>query len=403
MPVTFKVADHASSPYSHQKATSSETLLQSTSPRDASAAKQIIQSSISPSTFSTTHLVSSHNGFVRAAFSAYSGHHHLAIRPEDIWFAILSQLNFYINANAEALRSHFVAHQGQKELKVREVGSIHSVDFGALARRMTGLIQDNVKDPDLRDWLMPSFSTTTVDDRTTAAVLMMGTMQAYFSYKCCLQCGIPSVTLLGEREDYEDILHRLDKLAELGAETTTFGELLRPVLRNFVASFDEAKEADTRDFWSRIAHRSGGGSGPSYLGGWLTAFCFWDANGKCMYDLRRGRNSWMGDERAELFLDGVGYHRVDTSDIPPGFASVPVLVDDNGTEYHTKMIAGSLGIKVSSSNASEGGDDAEGEGKLDSLQSLSGWMMYELKEKVAWATKRGVSNIIRRDCTLEGQ
>ena len=381
MPITFKVADHAPRPHRHEKATSSESLLKGTSPRDVSASKQIIQSSISPSSFSNTHLISSDNGFVRAAFEAYSRHHHLTIRPEDIWFAILSQLNFYINANAEALRSYFVAHQGKKELKVAEVGSIHSVDFGALARRMTDLIQDNVKDRNLRDWLMPSFSTTTVDDRTTAAVLMMGTMQAYFSYKCYLMCGIPSVTLLGEREDYEDIMCRLDKLPELGAETKTFSKLLRPVLKRFVASFDETKEADTRDFWSKIAHRSGGGSGPSYLGGWLTAFCFWNAKGKCMYDLGREGDSWMDDEEVGLLLNGVEYHRVDTDDIPPGYASVPVLVDDNGTEYHTKMIAGSLGIKVSSSIASEGGDEAEGDGKLDSLQSLSGWMMYELKEK----------------------
>jgi hypothetical protein len=48
---------------------------------------------------------------------------------------------------------------------------------------------------------MPTFSTTTVNDRTTAAILMMGSMQKYFSYTCCIECGIPSVTLLDERKD----------------------------------------------------------------------------------------------------------------------------------------------------------------------------------------------------------
>ena len=123
---------------------------------------------------------------------------------------------------------------------------------------------------------MPAFSTTTVTDRTTAAVLMMGSMKAYFKYRCCLMCGIPTVTLLGERADYEDILKRLEKLPELGPEASTFADLLRPVLRNFIATFDPEQSTVSHDFWSKIAHHLGGGSGPSYLGGWLTAFCFWN-------------------------------------------------------------------------------------------------------------------------------
>ncbi|RYN20296.1 hypothetical protein AA0112_g10715 [Alternaria arborescens] len=377
MPVTITVADHKSESYHNRNAkiASNDALLEGTSLSDSKNCKWIIQSSVSEDEFSKSHIVESNNGFVHAAFTAYSWHHHLVIRPEDVWFAILSQLNVYINANAEALRDHFVSHQGHKELRVKEVGNIHTVDFGMLARRMTALIQENVKDPDLRDWIMPAFSTTTVTDRTTAAVLMMGSMKAYFKYKCRLKCGIPTVTLLGERADYEDILKRLEKLPELGPEASTFADLLRPVLRNFIATFDPEQSAVSHDFWSKIAHRLGGGSGPSYLGGWLTAFCFWNDKGECMYDQKGPRNPWETDSD-RLELDGVSYHEVDISDIPNGFASVPVLVDDNGKEYKTKMIAGSLGIKVTSKDSSQAGTEE----KLDSLQSLSGWMMYEIKE-----------------------
>lgn len=377
MPVTITVADHKSESYHNRNAkiASNDALLEGTSLSDSKNCKWIIQSSVSEDEFSKSHIVESNNGFVHAAFTAYSWHHHLVIRPEDVWFAILSQLNVYINANAEALRDHFVSHQGQKELRVKEVGNIHTVDFGMLARRMTALIQENVKDPDLRDWIMPAFSTTTVTDRTTAAVLMMGSMKTYFKYKCRLKCGIPTVTLLGERADYEDILKRLEKLPELGPEASTFADLLRPVLRNFIATFDPEQSAVSHDFWSKIAHRLGGGSGPSYLGGWLTAFCFWNDKGECMYDQKGPRNPWETDSD-RLELDGVSYHEVDISDIPNGFASVPVLVDDNGKEYKTKMIAGSLGIKVTSKDSSQAGTEE----KLDSLQSLSGWMMYEIKE-----------------------
>ncbi|KAH7084876.1 hypothetical protein BKA63DRAFT_498394 [Paraphoma chrysanthemicola] len=394
MPVTFKVADHPSNTWRRGKVASTQDLFAQACSTENRESKRIIQSSFPSSTFTDAHITPNNNGFVNACWYAYSGHHHLTIRPDDVWFAILSQLNFYINANAESLRSHFVDHEGQKELVITDVGSIETVDFGVFARRMTGLIQENVKDPDLRDWIMPTFSTTTVDDRTTAAVLMMGSLQAYFAYTSMCLCGIPSVTLLGERADYEDILHRLDKLEELGSEPTDWAALLRPVLRKFIQSFDTNANAeveqDVKDFWSRIAHVSGG-SGPSYISGWLTAFCFWRNDGKCMYKKREplsqqpppqagsSRSSRLARIRRSssyFELDDVVFHVVDTSDIPAGFASVPVKVNDNGTVHNTKMVAGSLGIAVNDSG--EKGENSEC--RLDSVRSLSGWLMYEIKE-----------------------
>jgi hypothetical protein len=54
------------------------------------------------------------NGFVNTAVQAYSKHHHLVLRPEDIWFSILVQTNLYINVHAEDLRAMFVAHEGMR-------------------------------------------------------------------------------------------------------------------------------------------------------------------------------------------------------------------------------------------------------------------------------------------------
>jgi hypothetical protein len=384
MPVTFQVAGHASKSWTQSNVTSREDHFAQTCPEEFAQSARIIQSSIPQSTFNESRITPSNNGFVKAAWEAYSQHHHLTIRPDDIWFAILSQLNFYINAHAEDLRDYFVAHEGKKELIIKDVGSINTVDFGLFARRMTGLIQQNVKDPNLRDWIMPTFSTTTVDDRTTAAVLMMGSLQAYFAYTSYLTCGIPSVTLLGERGDYEDILERLDKLDELGPEATDWAVLLRPILRKFIASFDDAKTAEVQEFWSKIAHWRGG-SGISYLSGWLTAFCFWRNDGQSLYYEPPKFNSANTPNRVantrggKYQLDGVTYHSIDTHDIPSGFASVPVKVDDNGVVHRTKMVAGSLGINVTKSG--ERGED--GQEKWDNVRSLSGWLMYKLKEG-AW-------------------
>lgn len=386
MPVTIITAKHAPRIWDTAKVMSTAELFEKAASSEFKNSKQIMQSSFSETALQETHMSPSRNGLVYAAYYAYSYHHHLTLRPEDVWFAILSQLNFYINAHAEELRDYFVAHKGQKELKVYAVGTIHTVNFGTLARHMTKEIQDNVKDPDLQAWIMPDFTTTTDSDRAVAAVLMMGAMQKYFSYGFGLMCGIPSVTLLGEREDWEKIHNKLNKLSEFGDEPTTFAEQLRPILRNFIATFDAQSKpsAEVNDFWSRIADRHSGGSGPTWFSGWITAFCMWDEDGKLI-----GR---IDDKH--LVLDGVKYNRIDIKDIPKGFASVPVEVDDNGTKYQTKMIAGSLGIQATrSGQKADSGKDhasrwneaympAEGtdEPGLDSLQPATGWIMYEVKE-----------------------
>jgi hypothetical protein len=82
----------------------------------------LIQSSFDDTPVGIQYLGAS-NGFVDTAIIAYNQHHHLIIRPEDVWFSVLVQLNVYINAHAEELRSIFVAHEGQKRLQL-EVSSV---------------------------------------------------------------------------------------------------------------------------------------------------------------------------------------------------------------------------------------------------------------------------------------
>ena len=414
MPVTLNTAAHAARKWKEYQgpATSREDLFQRSCGQEFKKSKRIIQTSLTQRLFDDGHISASQNGFLWAAVHAYSNHHHLTIRPEEVWFSILSQLSYYINAHAEELRDHFVAHEGQKELETIDVGTIDTVDFGYIANKFTYLIQQNVKDPELQKFIIPNWTTTTDVDRTVASILMMGSMQKYFTYRSTLMCGIPSVTLLGVRADWEDMLKRLDKLPELGAETAMFATLLRPILRHFIASFDPEPSPAVLDFWSRIAHEQHG-SGMHYISGWITAFCFWGEKGQCLLGSSlKPPYTAQSRNHAGCELDEVFYHSLDTKDIPYGFASVPLTVNDNGTIYKTRMLAGLLGIQVTSSGnmtdaASRHSDDSDrrvnrnrnrsphhwpGYTKwvpeepteqpgLDSVQPLAGWIMYETKEQ----------------------
>jgi len=122
------------------------------------------------------------NGFVSTVVACYCEHRALVIRPDDVWLAILTQFNLFVNANAEQLRSHFVSHEGQKELVISvDGGNRYTVDFGSMSRQMGDLIQENIVDDGLREWIIPDFSTTTVTDTTVASMIMMATLKVNYA------------------------------------------------------------------------------------------------------------------------------------------------------------------------------------------------------------------------------
>lgn len=222
-------------------------------------------------------VVPSTNGFVRSLIKAYGQHHHLTLRPDDIWFAILTQFSLYVNAHSEELRGKFVAHAGREELRIEySPFSRHDFDFALFARDMARLLGTVVVDDELRRWVTPAFSTTTANDEVVASVVMMGTLQKYFEFTCGIICGFPSVTLLGEKADYDALLQKVDKLDEYGEEPRHFAAMLRPVLRRFVRSFEDPTADDVRQFWRTAFDVDDMLCGVTWYTGWITAFCYWD-------------------------------------------------------------------------------------------------------------------------------
>ncbi|KAI9566730.1 hypothetical protein HD554DRAFT_2174163 [Boletus coccyginus] len=308
---------------------------------------QLLHSSLPSSPDALRNIIPQSNGFVHTVVEAYNGHRVLIVRPDDVWLAILTQFSFFVNGNAEALRSVFVAHKGKSELViVSSKDNRWTMDPASMASQMTKLMQEHIVDKSLREWILPSFSTTTATDNATSAIVMMGTMKEYFSYTFCLKCGIPRVTLEGEKRDWEDILHRLERLKEYSVQTIAWYHLLRPILSHFVSAYDDPTSLKNLDFWNKVAHFTGGGSGPSYLSGWITAFCVFDEQGR-----------WQGntfDEHAEdakdLFhlsapqfastylrpgdtpyyaLDGFPYPTIDSNDVPVDWF-VHLFYDEDG-------------------------------------------------------------------------
>ncbi|RPD58466.1 hypothetical protein L227DRAFT_505146 [Lentinus tigrinus ALCF2SS1-6] len=377
MPVTFQVAPHPAEDYKRYFVPqNAEDVLESSCRDQWMQCTDLLQSSVTTGDLSA--LVPKNNGFVEAVLAAYKQHHHLKIRPDDVWMSILSQLNFYINTHAEELREHFVAHQDKVTLTVSAVGNRYTVDFGDMARQMTLKIQDKVVDRTLVDWILPNFTTTTVKDTTVCAVMMMSSFKSYFNYRMMCMCGIPSVTLEGERADWEKLLARLDRIPELGEEPAVWAGMLRPILTRFLAAFDG--EPDIK-FWSDVVHSHPQFYGPEDMSGWISAFCVWSSKGTwqagALSDITNNDASRSAADSVPLskryLLDGISYPALSASQIPHSYCEVDVLLDDNGTQFECMMVAGLVGFSMSSSGT---GQSKSILSKNDTLSPAAHWFMF---------------------------
>ena len=168
---------------------------------------------------------------------------------------------------------------------------------------------------------------------------------SYFSYGIGLLCGIPSVTLEGEKSDWERLVTRLDKLDSFGEEPKAWASLLRPILTRFVRAFDGEPDID---FWSRVCHYHPQASGPTYLSGWITAFCVWSSTGKWQGPPISKPPAIItvlgGEDVPRLVLDEVSYPIIQSDDVPIGFCEVDVKLNDNGVDLPCMMVSGHLAL-----------------------------------------------------------
>jgi hypothetical protein len=346
---------------------------------------KLIMSSLSATNMSSAPgLHPSGDSFIRGAIQAWGEHLHLVIRPDEVWFTILVQMNFYMLSHAEEIRDLFVDHQGQETILIKDF------TWHAILLRFQDEIQARVKTPWLRDWITPNFTTTTPSDLMTANILMMGLTKAYFKYTGKLVCGLPSVTLLGTQEDWAALLSKLNHLPAFGPEPAEYAARLRPILTRFVSTFTYPDATNIRQFWNQIVSAQAThicGEPPVYISGWIAGFYYWNDNGR-PYARPAGNNTRRG---TGLTLDDIEYPFLDMETAPVGYARAPFEMLDYGgvDKFPAYVAAGTLGKQITvgppegyeeavrRTGGGDGGLAAAADASLHGmLQPLSGWMLY---------------------------
>lgn len=138
-------------------------------------------------------------------------------------------------------------------------------------------------------------------------------------------------TLLGTLEDWQRIRSRADKLLEYAtgqADLSRWHAILSPVLDEFVLSYQGKVD---KDFWNAICNYIPGGSGPSYISGWINVFIPFRKGKYCL-------------DQCPYFANpsDFKYGCVETGAVPTCAVEVPVKVNDNGVEYKTLLYAESI-------------------------------------------------------------
>ena len=64
-------------------------------------------------------------------------------------------------------------------------------DVAQMCRKLTCLVEEHLIDRDIRNWLIPDFTTTTDNDVAVASMLILATFKHFFSYEGCTGCGFP--------------------------------------------------------------------------------------------------------------------------------------------------------------------------------------------------------------------
>ena len=288
------------------------------------------------------------SGLVSTLLDAYAQHHELLLRPDDVWQAIITQLNFYVNGGrAERLREYFVNFEGQRELRIETCCSVESVDYGALAREFTELIAANVNDPTLVDWTVPSFSTSTHTDRVVASVTLMSTLRAYFRYTISIVCGYPRVTLLGTAADWALLRSKIDRLFEFDLDEglmSRWHALLAPVLDEMART--AAGEPARVDWWGGVAQEetvSAGCTSETYFNGWVIALMPFDARGQWNLGMCSHHGTMVPLPAPECPDQ---QPRIDRDSLPVAAVSVNVTIESNGASIPASMIAGQFAQDV---------------------------------------------------------
>lgn len=270
---------------------------------------------------------------IAALHAGFAYHYPVCLSPDILWLTITQGLAIHINQNAERLRSKLVSHEGQLTLKVRRDDFIKGSPenpwpevFSAFSEQ----IHDHIGDA--HDLIVADFSTTGPAEKAASEIVLLDSMQSYFTYELSTRCGIPAIKLEGTVGDWESIVARVEQFARFDLDPWL--DAILPILRQFVRA---AKGEIDREHWESIYKYQGPrGSGSPFVSGWVTRLFPYLRN-------------WQDDYEPNQWLSTMPSHYGPNREAFPNTTSRAPLkwkIDNSSVEtiYEMELCGGLIGV-----------------------------------------------------------
>lgn len=295
------------------------------------------------------------NSFVATALTAFTDHAPFAIAPDDVWLLATQAITKHISLNPEDCRRALgVNWEGKKTLTIVNSDFVKGSPDNDWEREFAGFA-DLIKEQlgNKADMLNPTFSTTGPVEKAAIQVQMMAALAPYLEYRMYTLCGVPSVTLLGNSEDWNSILGRVAAFGEF------YPKWAHEPMLAAVSQFVKASVGmPDMEFWQNFFKRSYGSGGTS-INGWMSAFF--------PYMDDKPNKMMQGDFKSAVLSDArAGY---DIGSFPSSVGMVPMLWNYYGKEITMGLVTGMFGTTSIEENG------------VRSYKTVIGWAVGEAKNK----------------------
>jgi hypothetical protein len=195
--------------------------------------------------------------------------------------------------------------------------------FEDAVTNMIGQISSQCKNQGFVKIMLNTFSTSTPSTFLASQANLMGSVSKYFEYEISLQCGIPSVTLDGTLEDWQEIARRIKYIRELKIGLGWWTDELSSIAEQLIKTYQG--EVDI-DFWGHIldAGNMWGSGGSISISGWISKLFPYDRHGN-----KRDKE-------------------MDSDMFPRGISKVDFVLDE--THQDLEIVSGFLGMDVDQCN-----------------------------------------------------
>jgi len=313
-------------------------------PTDFMSAKDVILERVQPKAkiedFShkkdpdTKFLSSDMNGFMSAIHWSYTQHYPLKLSVSDFILMIGQGLAKHMENHAEDLREQFVDHKGKELIEVKRADLIpgrEDNDWSTVFGQFTDEIKKRVK-TDLYDVIIDDTSVATKLSRISSEITIMDAFKQYFEYQVTFICGIPRITLVGSKDDWEKLRSKVAKLKELNKDNRLlldwWLEKLAPVVDQIV---DQATSQKVdKAFWQNIYKwqiPEKGYDPQPFITGWINVF-----------------NPYLVQRNGKVFQST--FDKISPKVLISGFSRVPFVWAIGEEKIPMNFFGGFLGAKM---------------------------------------------------------